>query len=166
MELQGSPMKSRRAPAKRTARKAAKLPIESADRDLRVVLAAVEVERDNLSRAESLLRCLKIAMEYGGDSDVSPYYPDVAQIASDMMRKSINALDPLYLPNRAQNKVREGSLVAALEQLPCELPLLPFLARKIFPRERRFRLHRRDYSRRFSASDVSNSASASANISG
>jgi hypothetical protein len=67
---------------------------------------AVEVERENLSKAESVLGCLAIAMEYETDGPGKPYYPDVARIARDMVRSSINGLDPLAL-KRLRDKVEE-----------------------------------------------------------
>ena len=68
---------------------------------LALALKAIERERDNLSRAESLLRCLKIAMEYEGISHKGPYYPDVAEIAGEMVRQSISALDPINLDRKS-----------------------------------------------------------------
>jgi hypothetical protein len=70
---------------------------------------AIEAERSNLAKAESLLGCLTIAMEYGDtDSPESPYYPDVAQAARDLVRQSINGLDSLTLHQRlARDRVKE-----------------------------------------------------------
>ena len=69
---------------------------------------ALEIERSNLSRAESVLGCLVIAMEYEGDSVNGPYYPDVAQLAREMVKQSINSLDSLALQRRLlRNKIKE-----------------------------------------------------------
>src|SRR4030088_1987207 len=69
---------------------------------------AIETERDNLSTAESVLGCLAISMEYEADSVNGPYYPDVAQLARDLVRKSINGLDSLTLQQRLlRNKIKE-----------------------------------------------------------
>jgi hypothetical protein len=69
---------------------------------------AIETERDNLSKAESLLGCLAIAMEYESDTAKGPYYPDVAQLARELVRQSINGLDSVVLEQRlARNKVKE-----------------------------------------------------------
>jgi hypothetical protein len=69
---------------------------------------AIEAERGNLSKAESLLGCLMIAMEYETDSMTAPYYPDVAQVARDLVRQSINGLDSLVLQQRLlRNKIKE-----------------------------------------------------------
>jgi hypothetical protein len=132
------------------------------------LLKAIEDERDNLSRAESLLGCLTIAMEYGEMTHKGPYYPDVAQIARQMVRKSISALDPINLANPSRGKVKEefsakecAPLVAGLH----EVPLLPRPTFATFPRQRSLRLHHRNYSRSL-ASNASSLDSASANISG
>ena len=127
---------------------------------LNLVLAAVETERDNLSRAESLLGCLKIAMEYGSETDKLPYYPDVAQIAGEMVRKSIDALDPINLPSPV-GKVREGFVIENVAPFArSEVPLLPLALLKTFPRKRSRRLHRRSYSGTLFASEASRRASA------
>jgi hypothetical protein len=69
---------------------------------------AIEIERDNLAKAESLLGCLAIAMECESESASGPYYPDVAQIAREMVRRSINGLDSLALDRaRLRNRVKE-----------------------------------------------------------
>src|SRR5271169_6190079 len=68
---------------------------------------AIEAERGNLAKAESLLGCLVISMEYGTDSATGPYYPDVAQIACDLVRQSINGLDSLTLQQHLlRNRVK------------------------------------------------------------
>ena len=70
---------------------------------------AIETERGNLSKAESVLGCLVIAMEYDTDSLDTPYYPDVAQLAREMVRRSINDLDSLALQRKLlRNKVKES----------------------------------------------------------
>jgi hypothetical protein len=73
---------------------------------------AIEIERGNLSKAESLLGCLAIAMEYEYETDSvnAPYYPDVAQLARDLLRQSINGLDSLSLQRHLlRDKVKEES---------------------------------------------------------
>ena len=70
---------------------------------------AIETERGNLCKAESVLGCLVISMEYDTDSVNKPYYPDVAQLARDMVRRSINGLDSLTLQQRLlRNKIKES----------------------------------------------------------
>jgi hypothetical protein len=73
---------------------------------------AIESERGNLSKAESLLGCLAIAMEYETDTVKGPYYPDVAQLARELVKQSINSLDSVVLEQRlARNKVKEDHAV-------------------------------------------------------
>jgi hypothetical protein len=136
------------------------------------VCEAIEVERDNLSKAESILGCLAIAMEYGSSSDDgAPYYPDVAKIAREFVRKSINGLDSLRLQERmARHGVKEDFHLV-LGAAECPLPLqvvfkpsreidrLPKVARR--KAARGMRLHSRNYGRvasRIAASDDSASA--------
>lgn len=69
----------------------------------------IENERGNLSKAESVLGCLAISMEYEGDPIDRPYYPDVAQLARDLVRQSINGLDSLAIQRRMlRNKIKES----------------------------------------------------------
>ena len=77
---------------------------------------AIETERGNLSRAESVLGCLAIAMEYETDSVNGPHYPDVAELARELVRQSINGLDSLVLQQRLlRNKIKEGPDLALAE---------------------------------------------------
>ena len=77
---------------------------------------AIETERGNLSKAESLLGCLAIAMEYETDTVTGPHYPDVAQLARELVKQSINALDSVMLEKRlARNKVKEDHAVLLAE---------------------------------------------------
>jgi hypothetical protein len=70
---------------------------------------AIESERGNLSKAEAVLGCLAIAMEYETDSVNGPYYPDVAQLARELVKQSINGLDSLVLQQRLmRNKIKES----------------------------------------------------------
>jgi hypothetical protein len=136
--------------------------------ELNFLLKTIETERANLSRAESLLGCLTIAMEYGESTHKGPYYPDLAQIAHEMLRKSINALDPINLPKPSRDKVLEefsaGDCVPP-EAVLHEAPLLPRSVFTVFPRPSSLRIHHRNYSR-CAAMNASNADSAAANISG
>jgi hypothetical protein len=77
---------------------------------------AIETERGNLSKAESVLGCLAIAMEYEAESGDRPYYPDVAQLARDLVRQSINGLDSLVIQQRLlRNRVKESPDLAFAE---------------------------------------------------
>ena len=70
---------------------------------------AIEIERGNLSKAESVLGCLAISMEYEADAVNGPHYPDVAQLARDLVRQSIDGLDSLVLQQRLlRNKIKES----------------------------------------------------------
>lgn len=69
---------------------------------------AIEAERGNLAKADSVLGCLAASMECETDPVTGPYYPDVAEVARDLVRQSINRLDSLVLEKLLQrNKVRE-----------------------------------------------------------
>lgn len=69
---------------------------------------AIEIQRGHLARAESVLGCLVTSMEYETESADKPYYPDVAQLARELVRQSINGLDSLMLQQHLlRNKVRE-----------------------------------------------------------
>ena len=63
----------------------------------------IQAELGNLGRLESVLRCLAHSMEYQSSEDPeSPYYPDIAEVACDLLKRSLVDLDVLYdgyLPN-------------------------------------------------------------------
>ena len=89
---------------------------------------AIEAERGNLSKAESVLGCLAIAMEYETDSVNGPYYPDVAELARELVRQSINGLDSLVLQQRLlRNKIKEGPDLALADGYT----ILDFVARHV-----------------------------------
>src|ERR1700689_742610 len=70
---------------------------------------AIENERSNLARAEAILGCLAISMESEPDPVNGPYYPEVAHLARELVRQSINGLDSLALQKvLLRNKVRES----------------------------------------------------------
>jgi hypothetical protein len=162
-------MSARRFPIKHRRRNMGRSTLPTlSGKQLNQLFKAIETERGNLSRADSLLGCLIIAMEYGETTHKGPYYPDVAQIAHKMVRKSISALDPINLPIPSRDKVKEefsaqdcGPVEAGLQEVPL-LPRPIFIA---FPRQRPQRLHHRNYSRSSSRSACSMD-SASANTSG
>src|SRR5277367_555739 len=77
---------------------------------------AIETERDNLSKAESLLACMVVSMEYQNDPLDGPYYPAVAQLARELIERSINGLDPFMLRQRLlRNKIEEVFSVSVVE---------------------------------------------------
>jgi hypothetical protein len=116
---------------------------------------AIEKERGNLLKADSLLGCLVIAMEYETDSVSGPHYPDVAQIARELVKKSIDGLDSLTLQQLIlRGKVKEEFCLISLKptHMTHELPSLQW--REVSPvpttrsrKSRTLRLHRRNYHR-------------------
>ena len=78
---------------------------------------AIETERDNLSKAESLLACMVVSMEYENDPLTGPYYPAVAQVARELVERSINGLDPFILKQRLlRNKIEEGFCMSFVDK--------------------------------------------------
>lgn len=61
------------------------------------LLDSIEAERGNLLKVESLLSCLTNSMEHEYGPQTLTHYPDVAQVACDLVRQSIDRLDPLTL---------------------------------------------------------------------
>jgi hypothetical protein len=62
----------------------------------------IQAELRNLGRAESVLRCLALSMDYEPLNPESPYYPDVVEVAGDLVKRSLVDLDVLYdgyIPN-------------------------------------------------------------------
>ena len=87
---------------------------------------AIEQERDHLSKTESLLGCLAISMEHDPGLANAPYYPDVAGLARDLLKQSINRLDSLNLQKRLlRNKVREAALLGVYRAQPARISLTP-----------------------------------------
>jgi hypothetical protein len=134
------------------------------------LLDLIEIERANLARADSLLGCLKVAMEYGdADTHRRPYYPDVVEIARELVRGSVNALDSIHLPEFVADEIKEETDLAGRVTVSEQMPVAPTFSNTqavIFPRAKYMRIHRRDYSRASRCSTTSNAASASAKISG
>jgi hypothetical protein len=77
---------------------------------------AIENERDNLSKADSVLGCLVASLEDETDSANKPYYPDVAQLARDLLKQSINGLDSLVLQQHLlRNKIKESPILGFVD---------------------------------------------------
>jgi hypothetical protein len=141
-------VRNSRKPGSRKSRRLA----QKSDKSLKQVLEKVEQERGNLMRADSLLSCLSIAMEYEPQSTKGPYYPDVAEIATEMLRGTINALDSVNLLDR---KVREEFRVEIVSRAQLQLPdeqarIVESLPREPasdehVPRGLQMRVHRRVY---------------------
>jgi hypothetical protein len=94
-----------------------------ASRKVAILRDAIEAERGRLTKAESLLGCLAISMEYedcSGQND-GPYYPDVAQVACDLIRQTIDGLDSVNLDlliRRAKVKEEFGCVAIRSTMLP------------------------------------------------
>ena len=87
---------------------------------------AIEEERGHLSTAESLLGCLAISLEHATDPGTAPYYPDVAGLARDLLRQSIDRLDSLNLQKRlTRNRVREAVRIGVYRAEPPRISLTP-----------------------------------------
>jgi hypothetical protein len=145
-----------------------------------VLQEMIEEERGNLAKADSILVCLILAMEYGAEAphreggSVAPYYPDVARIARDLVRGAIHRLDSLHLQQQLErDKIAEPGLTV----VPCGPAHLTVVEiRRHEPgsgsgngrrlgRLPGLRLHRRVY-RGETSSAGARRASASANMSG
>lgn len=60
----------------------------------------IESERDNLSRAHSILACMVTGITYAddeNDSRAAPDFADLARMAAELVRGSINRLDSVYV---------------------------------------------------------------------
>jgi hypothetical protein len=87
---------------------------------------AIEAERGSLSKAESLLGCLAISLEHEADPATAPYYPDVAGLARDLLKQSIDRLDSLNLQKRlARHKVREATRCGIYNRESARISLAP-----------------------------------------
>ena len=141
----------------------------------------IEAERGNLAKADSLLACLILAMEYGAEApqrdggSLAPYYPDVVRIARDLVRGAVHRLDALYLQQRLErDKIAEPDGLSVVPASPAPVTVVEM--RRLEPEpgsgnKRRLgrlpglRLHRRLYRGETSSTDP-RAVSASANISG
>ncbi|HEX3950282.1 MAG TPA: hypothetical protein VHW95_10575 [Steroidobacteraceae bacterium] len=78
---------------------------------------AIEAERDNLCKVESLLGCMVVSLEYKDDPLDGPYFPAVAQLARELVARSIDGLDPGVLRERLlRNKIEEVFCASLLMQ--------------------------------------------------
>jgi hypothetical protein len=77
---------------------------------------AIEAERDNLCKVESLLGCMVVSLEYQDNPLDGPYFPAVAQLARELVARSIDGLDPGVLRERLlRNKIEEVFCVSFLD---------------------------------------------------
>lgn len=95
---------------------------------------AIENERSNLSRAEAVLGCLAISMESEPDSAKGPYYPDVAQLARELVRQSINGLDSLMLQKQLlRNRVKESAGQPSVDRGYAVIDAVEFILARCVP---------------------------------
>ena len=80
----------------------------------RALHKAIDMQRDNLSRAQSILACMVAAMELEGDQLAGPYLPEVTQTVRELVESSIDGLDPFVLKQRLRDKVEEELCVSPL----------------------------------------------------
>ena len=62
----------------------------------------IRAEMFNLEKAASILRCLVLSMDTRPVGGEPPYYPDVVEVAGDLIERSLADLDVLYdgyIPN-------------------------------------------------------------------
>jgi hypothetical protein len=77
---------------------------------------AIAAERDNLSKLEALLACMVVSLEYQNDPLDGPYYPAAAQLARELVARSINGLDPFVLRQRIlRDKIEEVFCVSLID---------------------------------------------------
>ena len=80
----------------------------------------IQDERDNLCKAESLLACMAVSLEYQEDAWNGPYFPAVAQLARELVSRSIDGLDPSVLRQRLlRNKIEEVFCLSFLDPKIC-----------------------------------------------
>lgn len=101
-----TPVQAPKAAAKHTAAPN-RQGFQTAERGLRIRVQGrlrelIQVELSNLERAESVLRCLALSMD-SMSLGPSPYFPDVVDVAGDLVARSIVDLNVLYdgrIPNQ------------------------------------------------------------------
>jgi hypothetical protein len=77
---------------------------------------AIEAERDNLCKVEALLGCMVVSLEYKDDPLDGPYFPSVAELARELVAKSIEGLDAGVLRERLlRDKIEEVFCISFLD---------------------------------------------------
>lgn len=66
----------------------------------------LESERDSLEIAQSLLECIAHSMDQAEHPLLGPYYPDVARLASNLIKQRTKNLDELLLDGRLPQSPR------------------------------------------------------------
>ena len=77
----------------------------------------IETERTRLMQAKSLLDCIVIAMDYDEGNVRGPYYPNVIELARDLVNKSIGQLDSVRLRPMIEQLKGVGDYATAEEKL-------------------------------------------------
>jgi hypothetical protein len=63
----------------------------------RNIITILEREREQLMKAEALLSCIQLALEYSDEEDRNrPYLPSVVEVTRDLVSASITHLGPDY----------------------------------------------------------------------
>jgi hypothetical protein len=75
---------------------------------------AIELERDNLSKAESVLACMAVSLKFDTDPLQGPYYPAVVQVVRELVGRSIDRLEPMVMARRLRDKVEEDESLQTL----------------------------------------------------
>jgi len=78
------------------------------------VSEAIERERDNLAKAESVLACMAVSLKFDTDPLQGPYYPAVVQVVRELVGRSIDRLEPMVMARRLRDKVEEDESLQAL----------------------------------------------------
>lgn len=91
--------------------------VDSAQEQSIELIEIIETERSRLMKAQAILNCALVAMECEGNAN-APYYPDVLQLAQELVNQSIDQLDSLRLrpmiraleraePTHSKEEIRE-----------------------------------------------------------
>jgi hypothetical protein len=90
------------------------LPNEDLARLPEDIAEAIEVERDNLAKAESVLACMAVSLKHDTDPLRGPYYPAVVQVVRELVARSIDGLEPMVMARRLRDKIEEDESLQAL----------------------------------------------------
>ncbi len=77
-------------PGSEVARRGARIHVEERLQDV------IRAEQFNLGKAESVLRCLWLSMDSMSTDPGTAYFPDVVEVAGDLIQRSLADLDDLY----------------------------------------------------------------------
>lgn len=88
-----------------------------AQTDVVAIMEAVETQRSRLMKAESALHCAIAALDGENCKAGRPYYPDVLELAGDLLRESINQLDSMRLRALAEQSTSGADYAPAEEKV-------------------------------------------------